>query len=302
MNISTLSSLYYSSKDFMRLTEDLIAFFRDLIVVKETGGDEELVICGELDRKKFKALAERFSYSEILRYMEILRDTLEKMPRALNKRIAVELAFLRMIKGEECDGEVVKVKTFSAPKASVGAVKTEKVAPAPVKTEPTVQDEPPFEADALEDVIKEKEKPSEKDFPPLDYDRDPDPPFEEKAAEVKPEKAPEKTTAEDVISSGFYDRWNDIVAKLKENRKMSLWSLLIGSSAEKNGNKLIIKTKNAALLEMLENVTVVNEIAAAAKEVTGESLYATAANGPKAEPADRFASWLENNKNDIDMI
>ncbi len=301
--ISTLASLYYSSKDFTRLTEDLIAFLRDLMVVKETGGGEELVICSEVDMKKFAELAKRFSFDDILRFMEILQGTLEKMPRAVNKRISVELAFLKMIRG--CD-DGVKEKDFTWQSPAPAAVKS---APAPVKS---AAEEPPFTPDPAPEKASEKapepkaekDEKAEPDFPPFDYDKEPEPPFEESVAEAPAEEkaAEEKSTAEDVISAGFYDRWNEIVSKLKEHHKMSLWSLLIGSSAVRSGDKLIIKTKNAALIEMLGNVATVNEIASAAKEVTGEALYAVADDGAKKEPDDRFTSWLESNKNDIDIV
>ncbi len=288
--LSIISRLYYTSKDLQKINEDMISFFRDVMIIKEVGIKEGLVVCSETDAKKFNEIAAKFTTLEIINIIETLQASLEKMPRTVNKRVLLEMTFLKLCAAKS---GVAAVKTEEVDFSSVSEKKkTVEPKPEPVKTEPEATSAPVKEEAPLPDA------------PPWEPDEFFEQPKKEEAKPIIPE--PKKEIPKETVkpsANGGFDKWNEILNELKANGKMGLWAMLLGSTAEKSGNSLIVKAPNLAAADILKLPTTVSDLAAAAKAVTGESyIIETADKKAKTEKSgDLFDNWLENNINDIDL-
>ncbi|WP_301110238.1 DNA polymerase III subunit gamma/tau [Sporosarcina sp.] len=94
--LSLLHQLIAEGKDVGRLAEDMITFFRDILLL---GTAPELTDLLELisDGEKFKELAQAFHSEELYRYIDILSKTQQEMRFSNHGKVYVESALLKMI-------------------------------------------------------------------------------------------------------------------------------------------------------------------------------------------------------------
>ncbi|WP_304442084.1 DNA polymerase III subunit gamma/tau [Sporosarcina sp. P33] len=98
--LSLLHQLIAEGKDIGRLAEDMITFFRDLLLL---GTAPELTDLLELisDGEKFKELAQEFHPDELYRNIDILSKTQQEMRFSNHGKVYIESALLKMIHSEE---------------------------------------------------------------------------------------------------------------------------------------------------------------------------------------------------------
>lgn len=94
--LSLLHELISEGKDVGRLAEDMITFFRDMLLL---GTAPELTDLLELisDGDKFKELAQEFHADELYRYIDILSKTQQEMRFSNHGKVYIESALLKMI-------------------------------------------------------------------------------------------------------------------------------------------------------------------------------------------------------------
>lgn len=94
--LSLLQELISEGKDVGRLAEDMITFFRDMLLL---GTAPELKKLLELisDGDKFKELAQDFHADELYRYIDILSKTQQEMRFSNHGKVYIESALLKMI-------------------------------------------------------------------------------------------------------------------------------------------------------------------------------------------------------------
>ncbi|WP_040224439.1 DNA polymerase III subunit gamma/tau [Bhargavaea cecembensis] len=94
--LSILDRLVSEGKDVVRLTEDLITFFRDLLVMKAAPDMPDLF---ELisDPETVSGLAEQLPESRLYSFIDILSETRQDMRFSNHARVYLEAALLRMI-------------------------------------------------------------------------------------------------------------------------------------------------------------------------------------------------------------
>ena len=88
--------LYAGSKDMLRLSSELMGFYRDLLVVKTGGGEGELSTADDLER--LKSLSDGMGLGQ-LTYSLTLLSQLASFPGA-NPRIQLELTLIKLCKPE----------------------------------------------------------------------------------------------------------------------------------------------------------------------------------------------------------
>ena len=93
--LTLLEELMKEGKDAVRLTEDLITFFRDLLLMNTAPSLEELLELAS-GEGKFKQLAEQFSVETLYRYIEILSATQQEMRYSNHTKVYLETALLKM--------------------------------------------------------------------------------------------------------------------------------------------------------------------------------------------------------------
>jgi DNA polymerase-3 subunit gamma/tau len=90
-----LEELMKEGKDALRLTEDLITFFRDLLLMNTAPELDELLELASAE-EKFKQLAEQFSIGKLYQYIDILSATQQEMRFSNHAKVYLETALLKM--------------------------------------------------------------------------------------------------------------------------------------------------------------------------------------------------------------
>lgn len=89
-------SLYHKSIDFARLTDELIWQMRNIMIIKSTGGNTDLIVCMSEERERLHKISKSIALSTALHYISSLQDCLEKMTRSCNRRIELEMTLLKL--------------------------------------------------------------------------------------------------------------------------------------------------------------------------------------------------------------
>jgi DNA polymerase-3 subunit gamma/tau len=93
--LTLLEELMKEGKDAVRLTEDLITFFRDLLLMNTAPSLDELLELASSE-EKFKELAHQFPVDKLYRYIEILAATQQEMRYSNHAKVYLETALLKM--------------------------------------------------------------------------------------------------------------------------------------------------------------------------------------------------------------
>ncbi|MBK3497311.1 DNA polymerase III subunit gamma/tau [Viridibacillus sp. YIM B01967] len=93
--LALLEKLISEGKDAVRLSEDLITFFRDLLLIQTAPGLEDLLELASSD-EKFKTIANQFTMDTLYGYVDILSKTQQEMRFSHHSKIYLETALLKM--------------------------------------------------------------------------------------------------------------------------------------------------------------------------------------------------------------
>lgn len=92
-----IDKIYRSSRDLTVFWQDVISFWRDMLVVKTTRGGAEYLDLTERQYNELARVAERFSTETIIYHAKLLDSTLETLRRASSsKRVIAEMTLVRM--------------------------------------------------------------------------------------------------------------------------------------------------------------------------------------------------------------
>lgn len=93
--LAMLEQLMSEGKDAVRLSEDLITFFRDLLLIQTAPDLGDLLELATTD-EKFQTLANDFSMDTLYGYIDILAKTQQEMRFSLHSKVYLETALLKM--------------------------------------------------------------------------------------------------------------------------------------------------------------------------------------------------------------
>ena len=94
--LGVLDELWAQSVDYQRLCEQLIVFYRNLMVAKSVSKPDELIACLPSELEEYKAMAEKTGMEDILWLLTVLQDTLSRMGRTPQRRTELEMGLLRL--------------------------------------------------------------------------------------------------------------------------------------------------------------------------------------------------------------
>lgn len=97
--LTLLEQLVADGKDPLRLTEDFITFFRDLLLLQSDDKLEELLEVTTLT-DEVHAIAERFTAGNLYHYIEVLSKTQQEMRFSHHTKIYLETALLQMVQAQ----------------------------------------------------------------------------------------------------------------------------------------------------------------------------------------------------------
>ncbi len=290
--LECIDRLHASSKDMERLCEELVAHFRNIMLVKTVKDPGDLLTCADSELDRLREEAEHFTLAAVLSALRSLQDTLDRLRSGASRRMEMEMLFLRLTTPSLEDSNEALLRRLSDLEAAVRALSAGGVpavsVPKPVESQESVS-VARAEAAAQRYRLESLEEPTPQAEPeevPL-----PEPPEQSAPLpSVSPAPAPGEVPPSGPVPFG---EWPDVVAAL--NRKNPLMaSVLRGSSAYLQGDLLLIDSRNAQFLDLIrEGAKNRGDIREAALEITGRQFRL----GPyrkeeKASAEDPFAAFV----------
>ncbi|MBP0990223.1 MAG: DNA polymerase III subunit gamma/tau [Oscillospiraceae bacterium] len=105
-----LSDLYENSIDVIRLCDQLIGRFRNLMIIKTAANSSDLIICDPKELEDMKSIADKTSLDFIFFVLDILEETFSKLSRSSSKKSELEMAIVKIC----CPDSVNSLSTLSA--------------------------------------------------------------------------------------------------------------------------------------------------------------------------------------------
>ena len=256
--LKVIDLVYASSIDLKRFCDDLLMFFRNMLVVKTVKENRSLIVTTTEQYDVIVKMAEKFKMHQIMAAIDTIYATKEAMKDS-NKRAEMELCAIRLcshLKGvtlEELndrltalEGGAVAVKAVSAPKEE------------PQKTEPKV-----------EEVTKEE----------IPLPDDSDAYLEENA------NGPVAVT-----------KWPEILDEIKKTNPL-LFGGLYGSKAYIDGGRVLIDSKLEQFRSMInEDPSLKDLLKASIKKVLGKAYNIGPYKPPKKEEIDPLIAFTNSLK------
>lgn len=300
--LELISKLYGDSCDMERLASEMINHYRNLMIVKTVGNSDGLIVCTDDELRHYKEQSAGYTLENILYCMGLLQDCAADMKRGVNRRIEMEMTFIRMASPLMSDSNeallariadiefALKSGSFT-PKAAEAKPQQTVSAPAPA---PAVPYAPVVSAAPAVPEKKEEPKPTVQstafDVPAPEYEIPaPAPSFTENEA-----PAPEEPS----VSGGTEDLpWAEVLSEILRTNP-ALWGILNNSEAYINGDYVLIKSDNPTLSEFIKKDGNSRTVKEAVLRVTGKryrlgltkSAAPKAAATPKRDPLEDLIS------------
>lgn len=94
--LEMVDDLYRQSRDLMRLCEELLTYYRNLMIVKTVRKPENLILCVPSELEQLKEQAEKEPLSEILFNLSELQGCLDRISGTAGKRTEFEMCMIRL--------------------------------------------------------------------------------------------------------------------------------------------------------------------------------------------------------------
>lgn len=94
--MSLISDLYANSKDMLRLCDELIGYFRNIMILCTVKDPSGLIVASEAEFSELKQSASNFTSAQSVEILNMLQTSYEKMCRGVNKRVEMETVLIRI--------------------------------------------------------------------------------------------------------------------------------------------------------------------------------------------------------------
>lgn len=148
--LNVLAELYSGGKNLVNFIEEVAVAMRDVMVLKCSEGNEELLNCMPDEVPFYKDFAASVSMEWCLNKLAVLKDGIDGVGKSFNDRVFAELMLVRLCKGTD----VFEIKRAEAPAETVKPVPAPKKAEEKKEKAPEIIEEPKAE-------VKEEPKKSE---------------------------------------------------------------------------------------------------------------------------------------------
>ncbi len=239
--------LYNGYCDIDKICSRLADHFRNLMVASGVHNCSDLIVCSESELEQYKKEAAKFRLSEILECIDIINKTASGFRDAVNKRIHFESAIIKMCAS---DGVSVRIsdgmeERISKLESRIDEILRSKISAA--VTEPAKPE--PVDSGSSDDNIPAGSKPASDIIPEKDDN------FLPPVIQSEPVKEPEDKPGPSVpvlssFADGDFNDWPEVIEKISET-DMVLSALLSDTQASVKSGKLVIKTSNPALFDII---------------------------------------------------
>ncbi len=250
-----------------RLCEQLIAHFRNLMVVKSVAQPAELIVCLPAVLERYKEQAATMKLSAIIYAMTVLQQTLSVIYRAVSQRTELEMAILKL-----CDPTMdmsvtaltARIEELEKKLNLVAAGGHMDISPAPASaTTSTTPSPAPSVAASKGASAKETTKPTAEATVPV-------------SAQPEAASAPQ---------GEHFARWTEVLSRLAGKNPM-LHAMIKDAGAKVSGDTMIVETDNEAGRKMLaDNDFTRQSLSDAIAEVTGTRYRIVPAEATNMEAA-----------------
>ncbi len=246
-----LDKLHNSSVDMLRLLNELIGHYRDLMIVKTVKAKNKPIVCSAARLSSLESQAEKYSINEIMAVLGVLQSATAAMQTG-NRRCEMEMTVIKL-----CSPRVAN--DLASLELRIAALEQSGVAVMPsAKPEPQIETAKEITPEAKEKPIKNIADEEEIPLP--------------EAPEEEPQLTEEiKVTEPSQSSDAPLDEWEDILSIIKKTCPL-IAGVLQGSKAYISGDYLLIDTENSQFRSLVNGSNPIyrNSIRNAAEQVLGK--------------------------------
>lgn len=250
--LGIINELHMNSCDMERLCSEFMFHLRDLMIVKTVKNADSILIATDDELKSLKALAEKLPLEELLYDLNIIEDTFSQIKRSSNKRIPLEMAFVKLC-SESLDSENdALLRRISALEAKLASDSFTAVSSAvPVENKPKASEQIKTAVSEPQQQIKAEEvKKAPEPQKAVITEKAPEPKAEAPTEHHAPAPSPEGTNGETVP----FSRWAEVMDELQKV-DAPLHGILNGASGYERDNFILIKSENPALSSFIKQDT-----------------------------------------------
>ena len=273
--LEQIGALHEKSMDMDRLCSDLVAFHRDLMILKTVEKPERFIVALPEEMEEMKPLAQFLTLSQILYTLSVLQEAQNRMSRTANRRTELEMSVVRICNPAMDSSAEAVLTRLEALEAAVrrGIPAAPSSLPEPAES---------GEKAAKHLPQKKKEAPS---------------PLEQAAAE---EKASAPILA-DLSDTHPFGEWQEVLGRLLKTNP-PLFAALKNSDAYEKGDLMLIDAKNELFFKLIrENEFAKDSLRAALLAQTGRRYrlgpYRQQGSAPAKPEVDPLETLLESAKN-----
>jgi DNA polymerase III subunit gamma/tau len=95
--LGVVNDLVARGQDLRNFCRDLMGYFRNLLIVKLTGKDDEILEVSTSERQELANIAESFSESDLVRFFHSLTDTESNLKSSAHPRYQLEIGLVKLI-------------------------------------------------------------------------------------------------------------------------------------------------------------------------------------------------------------
>lgn len=260
--LSILGGLSENSVDYMRLCEQFVNHYRDLMIVRTVKDPDDLVPGTPEDLQMLRKQAKEIPLARIMYSIDVLQETMGKLSRTAFKRTEFEMALIRLCDdrlGNGLEGLIERIDQLEK-KVRTGVV----AAPA--------QTQAPSEELAASPVLKPAQRAASQ-------------PVRKKSG-----KPADARTASKMAES--FDRWAEVLSELQKING-ALHGAMVDSCAYTSGDLMLVDCKNELFLTLLRTSVAAKEsLRSAIMTVTGQKYNLGPYNPERYTVAEKVADPL----------
>lgn len=272
--LEQIGALHEKSMDMDRLCSDLVAFHRDLMILKTVEKPERFIVALPEEMEEMKPLAQFLTLSQILYTLSVLQEAQNRMSRTANRRTELEMSVVRICNPAMDSSAEAVLTRLEALEAAVrrGIPAAPSSLPEPAES---------GEKAAKHLPQKKKEAPSS---------------LEQAAVE---EKASAPILA-DLSDAHPFGEWQEVLGRLLKTNP-PLFAALKNSDAYEKGDLMLIDAKNELFFKLIrENEFAKDSLRAALLAQTGRRYrlgpYRQQGSAPAKPEVDPLETLLESAK------
>ena len=262
--LNLINDLYQNSCDMERLLNELMSHFRNMMVALSVSDYQSLILTSETDANKIKAQAQNMTLEAILFAMDVINDAISQLKRGVNKRIAAEMAVIRLT-SPQLEGDIPAIlRRISELERKIENGKKKKKTEIKAVSEEVINKSDKAESsEKTEFVASTSVQPEQIESTVEDVSVTPAPlpVAEQQTAEIK-------NTAERSSASAPFTKWAEVLELVGETDRI-LVSFLTNSSAYTENERLFIKGANPVIENFLSKKEHYDTLENAVYELSG---------------------------------